>query len=280
MAGQFRGLKRPPDNQSQLKEGRRSGALAMKVGMMSVLDRWGKKFGCTILQLDECRVVQVKTEETNGYNGLQLGVGEAKLKRVGISKLGHYKKAGIVPSRKLWEFRVTPDCIIPVGTHVRAQHFIPGQLVDVCGISKGKGFQGAMKLWNFKGGRASHGNSLSHRVLGSTGQRQDPGRVFKGKKMPGRMGTDRITVQNLKIIKIDPSRELLYVYGAVPGNKGVFVRITDAMKGPFFPSPPPMPTYVYEPSGPDAVEDLSEIFYPTKDTDEGIPTDHPNPMQL
>lgn len=246
VAGQLRFLRRPPDNQSQLEEGRRSGALAMKVGMMPVLDRWGKKYPCTVLHLDDCRVVQVKTVETNGYNGLQLGVGEAKLKRVTISKLGHFNKVGVVPKRKLWEFRVSPDCIIPEGTHVRAQHFVPGQLVDVCGVSKGKGFQGVMKLWNFSGGRATHGNSLSHRVLGSTGQRQDPGRVFKGKKMPGRMGSDRVTIQNLKVIKIDPSRELVYVHGAVPGNKGIFVRITDAIKGPFFPSPPPIPTYVYQ----------------------------------
>ena len=137
--------------------------------------------------------------------------------------------------------QVTPDCVLPVGTPIYATHFVPGQLVDVCGISKGKGFQGAMKRWNFKGGRASHGNSLSHRVLGSTGCRQDPGKVFKGKKMPGRMGTDRITVQNLRVLKIDVTRNLLYVKGAVPGQKGAFLRVTDAVKGPFYPDASTVP---------------------------------------
>ena len=254
IAGQLRFLRRPAENQSMLQEGRRSGALAMKVGMMPVIDRWGKKYPCTVLQLDDCRVLQVKTEETDGYTGLQLGVGEKKLKNVSISRLGQFKKAGVEPKRKVAEFRVTPDCIVPVGTQIRAQHFVPGQMVDVCGISKGKGFQGVMKLWGFGGGRATHGNSITHRALGSTGQNQDPGRVFKGKKMPGRMGNDRITVQNLKVIKVDPARELVYVHGAIPGSAGGFVRVTDAVKGPFFPSPPPKPTYVYSPSDPNEKE--------------------------
>lgn len=279
-AGQLRFLRRPALNQSQLTEGRRTGALAMKVGMMPVLDRWGKRYPCTVLQLDSCQVLQVKTVETDGYTALQLGVGEVKLKRIGISKQGQFIKAGVSPKRNLQEFRVTPDCIVPMGTTIRARHFVPGQLVDVCGISKGKGFQGVMKLWNFSGGRASHGNSLSHRVPGSTGQRQDPGRVFKGKKMPGRMGSERITTQNLKIIKIDPARELVYVHGSVPGNAGCFIRIIDAVKGPFFPSPPPIPTYVYEPLSERSVEDLSEIYLPTSDEDEGIPQEHPNPIQF
>ena len=144
----------------------------MKVGMLPVYDKWGKRWPCTALQLDNCQVVQVKTEETNGYTSLQLGVGEAKVKRLGISKLGHYNKAEVTPNRKLWEFRVTPDMLLPVGTRIRAKHFVPGQLVDVAGISKGKGFQGVMKRWNFSGGRATHGNSLAHRIPGSTGQRQ------------------------------------------------------------------------------------------------------------
>lgn len=253
-AGQLRFLRRPAENQSQLAEGRRSGALAMKVGMLSVLDRWGKKYPCTVLQLDECCVVQVKTNDTDGYTALQLGVGDVKAKRLGITRLGQFNKAGVAPKRKLQEFRVTPDCLIPVGTHIKAKHFVPGQLVDVCGITKGKGFQGVMKRWGFGGGRASHGNSLSHRTVGSTGQRQDPGRVFKGKKMPGRMGSERVTTQNLKVVKIDPARDLVYVHGCVPGNAGGFVRITDAIKGPFFPSPPPIPTYVFEPSDANAIE--------------------------
>lgn len=299
-AGQLRFLKRPALNQSQLSEGRRSGVLAMKVGMMPVLDRWGKKYPCTVLQLDECCVVQVKVEETDGYNALQLGVGDVKAKRLGISRLGQFSKAGVSPKRRLQEFRVTPDCLIPVGTTIRAQHFVAGQLVDVCGITRGKGFQGVMKKWGFGGGRATHGNSLSHRTVGSTGQRQDPGRVFKGKKMPGRMGSERVTVQNQKVIKIDPARELLYVQGAVPGSAGGFVRVTDAVKGPFFPSPPPIPTYVFQPKSPGDVEvragacvcnqrmfnvrymlqDLSEIFLPTPDEDAGILKEHPNPIQF
>lgn len=279
-AGQLRFLRRPPVNQSQLTEGRRSGAIALKVGMMSILDRWGKKYPCTVLQLDDCQVVQVKTIDTDGYTAVQLGAGDMKAKRLGISRLGQFSKAGVHPKRSLQEFKVTPDCLLPVGTVIKARHFVPGQLVDVCSKSKGKGFQGVMKLWNFGGGRASHGNSLNHRTPGSTGQRQDPGRVFKGKKMPGRMGSDRITTQNLRIIKIDPARELIYVHGCVSGNAGVYVRVTDAVKGPFFPSPPPLPTYIFEPTSPGEVEDLSEIYLPTADEDEGIPQEHPNPIQF
>mmetsp|Transcript_15682 Transcript_15682/g.26141 ORF Transcript_15682/g.26141 Transcript_15682/m.26141 type:complete len:290 (+) Transcript_15682:47-916(+) len=240
--GAVRGLKRPSVNTSQLKEGRRTGALAMKVGMLGIWDAWGVRIPVTILHLDACEVVQVKTEESNGYTALQLGVGEAKASRVNITTAGHYQKAGVVPKRKLEEFRVTPDALLPVGTQIHALHFVAGQLVDVRGITKGKGFQGVMKKWNFKGGRASHGNSRNHRTLGSTGQCQDPGRVWKGKKMPGRMGGRNKTTQNLKVVKIDPSRNLLYVRGAVPGNNGSFIRISDAVKGPFFPNPPPFPT--------------------------------------
>ncbi|RYG59811.1 50S ribosomal protein L3, partial [archaeon] len=179
----------------------------------------------------------------NGYTALQLGVGEAKPQRVSLPLQGHFDKVGVKPKRQLQEFRVSPDCLLPAGSTVSAQHFVPGQLVDVCGISKGKGFQGVMKRWNFRGGAATHGNSVSHRVPGSTGCRQDPGRVFKNKKMPGRMGSDRVTVQNLKVVKIDPVKNLLYLHGAVPGNSGGFVRVVDAVKGPFYPSPPPVPTY-------------------------------------
>lgn len=243
---QRRFLKRPPVNTSLLKEGRRTGALCMKVGMISVFDAHAVRRAVTILQLDSCQVVQVKTKELNGYDALQLGVGEAKVKKVKRAAMGHYAKAGVLPKRKLMEFRVSPDCLLPVGATIHAQHFVPGQLVDVCGISKGKGFQGVMKRWGFRGGPASHGNSLSHRIAGSTGCRQDPGRVFKNRKMAGRMGGDRVTVQNLKVMRIDPDRALVYIWGGVPGNNGTFLRITDAVKGPFFPSPPPIPTFVGE----------------------------------
>lgn len=251
----------------------------MKVGMLAVYDDWGKRWPCTVLHLDDCRVVQVKTLETDGYSALQLGVGEAKTRRVGITAMGHFNKAEVVPKRKLWEFRISPDMIVPMGTQIRARHFVPGQLVDVCGYSKGKGTQGAMKLWGFGGGRATHGNSLAHRVLGSTGQRQDPGRTFKGKKMPGKMGNERITTQNVKVIKVDPKRELVYVYGSVPGTPGTFCRITDAVKGPFYPSPPPMPTYVFTPSSPGEEEDLSEILIPKGEVDALKGVEHPNPIQ-
>jgi len=239
---QFRALGRPATNTSQLTEGRRTGALAMKVGMMPVWDTWGTRHACTVLQLDQCQVVQVKTEESDGYTALQLGVGEKKHNRVNKTTAGHARKAGVLPKRYLSEFRVTPDALLQPGTQINATHFVAGQLVDVCGTSKGKGTQGVMKRWNFGGGQATHGNSLSHRVMGSTGNCQDPGRVFKGKKMPGRMGSERKTTQNLFVLKIDPERQLIFVKGAVPGTNGNYVRIVDSVKGPFFPSPPPFPT--------------------------------------
>lgn len=251
---QVRGLKRPPLNTSQLPEGRRTGALVMKVGMLAVWDKWGVRYPVTVLHVDNCRVVQTKTFENDGYCALQLGVGEAKLKRVNKPLLGHFKAAAklagtenneVSVNRKLREFHVSPDCTLAPGTQIFATHFVPGQLVDVCGVSKGKGFQGAMKRHNFAGGRASHGNSLNHRTLGSTGCRQDPGKVFKGKKMAGRMGGDRKTIQNMKVLKIDVTRNLLYVQGSVPGQKGAFLRVTDAVKGPFYP-----PAAVTHPASP------------------------------
>lgn len=211
--------------------------------MLGYWDKWAERHAVTVLQLDNCQVVQTKTEATDGYNALQLGVGEAKLKRVNKPLLGHFSKHSLTPNRKLWEFRVTKDCLLKPGAKILATHFVPGQLVDVAGTSKGKGFQGVMKRWGFGGGNASHGNSVSHRVPGSTGCRQDPGRVFKNKKLPGRMGGKRITTQNLRILKIDPFRQLLFVKGTVPGHNGNWVRIVDAVKGPFYPSPPPIPTH-------------------------------------
>eukprot|EP00904_Undaria_pinnatifida_P010285 jgi/Undpi1/6387/HiC_scaffold_20.g08868.m1 len=222
---------------------KRTGALAMKVGSMAIFDSWGVRHPVTVLQLDECEVVQVKTESTDGYTSMQLGVGERKRKNVNKAMAERFRLAGINPKRKLMEFRVSQEALLPVGFRIRAQHFVAGQLVDVCGISKGKGFQGGMKRWGFKGQGASHGVSKAHRHIGSTGQCQDPGRVFKGKKMPGRMGSDRVTVQNLKILKIDPSRDLLFVRGHVPGQNGGFIRVTDAVKGADFPSDPPFPSF-------------------------------------
>ena len=240
---QVRGLKRPPVNTSQLKEGRRSGVLAMKVGMLPLYDKWGVRHAVTVLQVDNVFVVQHKTNETEGYDALQLSVGEAKQKNLRPSRLGQFTKVGVAPGRTLEEFRITPDAAIEVGQQLHATHFVAGQLVDVQGVSKGKGFQGAIKRHNFGGGRASHGNSKNHRTLGSTGGAQDPGRTFKGQKMPGRMGGERKTLQNLKVMKIEPERNLVYIKGAIPGVNGGFVRITDAVKGPFFPREPPFPTW-------------------------------------
>eukprot|EP00620_Florenciella_sp_RCC1587_P024057 CAMPEP_0182573604 /NCGR_PEP_ID=MMETSP1324-20130603/20315_1 /TAXON_ID=236786 /ORGANISM="Florenciella sp., Strain RCC1587" /LENGTH=298 /DNA_ID=CAMNT_0024788739 /DNA_START=53 /DNA_END=949 /DNA_ORIENTATION=+ len=221
----------------------RTGALGIKAGMIAEFDRWGTRHELTVIQLDNCQVVQVKEEATNGYTALQLGICDAKEKNVTKPLRVHYSKAGVKPKRKLGEFRVAEDGILPVGTQIHATHFVPGQLVDVCGTSKGKGFQGAMKRHNFAGQRATHGVSKTHRAIGSTGMCQDPGRVFKGKKMPGRMGSDRVTVQNLWVYKINPQRNLLFVKGHVPGVAGGFVRISDAVKGARFPTDAPYPTY-------------------------------------
>uniref|UniRef100_A0A7S2V0H5 Large ribosomal subunit protein uL3m n=1 Tax=Fibrocapsa japonica TaxID=94617 RepID=A0A7S2V0H5_9STRA len=248
----------------------RSGLLAMKVGMLPVWDKWGVRYPCTILQVDNCAVVQVKTEDHDGYDALQLTVGEAKHPQRALQ--GHYARHKLdTTGRKLGEFRVRPEALIPVGTKIHAQHFVAGQLVDVCGITKGKGTQGAMKKHGFKGGPASHGCSKAHRSLGSTGQCQDPGRVFKGKKMHGKMGNDRVTTSNLKIMKIEPARNLLFVHGCVPGNKGGFVRVRDAIKGPKFPSPPPFPTFV---PGEEA-EYPDEILAPAGDVDLLEPVQEP-----
>jgi large subunit ribosomal protein L3 len=183
-----------------------------------------------VLKVDNCQVVAQRTEEKNGYTALQLGVGLAKVKNTPRAERGHFAKASVEPKRKVAEFRVSPDNLIDVGAEITADHFVVGQFVDVTGTSKGKGFQGVMKRWNFGGGRATHGNSLSHRIPGSTGQRQDPGKVFKGKKMAGHLGDERVTSQNLKIVKTDAERGLIMVEGAVPGAKGGFILVRDAVK--------------------------------------------------
>lgn len=198
----------------------------------------------TVLQLDKCEVVQVKTADKHGYTALQMGVGGMKEKNVTKPLYGHFASAGVAPKRLLMEFRISEDAVIPAGTEISALHFVPGQHVDVCGTSVGKGMQGVMKLHNFKGQRATHGVSKTHRHAGSTGQCQDPGRVFKGKKMAGRMGGKRVTNRNLWVYKIDPDRNLLYVKGTVPGKPGGFVRVTDARDQKFEDgNPPPFPTF-------------------------------------
>ena len=208
----------------------RSGVIAQKVGMTRVYNDAGEHVPVTVLKLENCQVVAHRTEEKNGYTAVQLGAGLAKVKNVSKAMRGHFAVAQVEPKREIAEFRVSPENLIEVGAELTADHFVPGQFVDVTGTSIGKGFAGVMKRWNFRGGRATHGNSLSHRVHGSTGQRQDPGKVFKGKKMAGHLGDERVTTQNLKIVKTDVDRGLILVEGAVPGAKGGWILVRDAVK--------------------------------------------------
>jgi|SRR5581483_3099223 len=208
----------------------RSGVIAQKVGMTSLFNEAGEQVGVTVLKLDNCQVVAQRTDEKNGYAALQLGAGSRKVKNTPKALRGHFAKSSVEPKRTLAEFRVSPDNLIEVGAELTADHFVVGQFVDVTGTSIGKGFQGVMKRWNFSGGRATHGNSLSHRIAGSTGQRQDPGKVFKGKKMAGHMGDERVTTQNLKVVKTDVERGLIMVEGSVPGAKGGWIFVRDAVK--------------------------------------------------
>ncbi|MGC9369502.1 MAG: 50S ribosomal protein L3 [Paracoccaceae bacterium] len=210
----------------------RSGVIAKKVGMTRLFMEDGKQIPVTVLQLDNLQVVAQRTAETDGYTAVQLGAGTAKAKRVSAPMRGHFAKASVAPKRKVAEFRVAPENLIAVGEEITADHYLEGQYVDVSGTSIGKGFAGAMKRHNFGGLRASHGVSISHRSHGSTGQCQDPGRVFKGKKMAGHMGAARVTTQNLQVVKTDADRGLIMVKGAVPGSKGGWVTIKDAAKKP------------------------------------------------
>jgi large subunit ribosomal protein L3 len=208
----------------------RSGVIAQKVGMTRIFTDAGEHIPVTVLKLDKCQVVGHRTNEKNGYTALQLGAGTRKPSRLTKAERQNFAVAKVEPKRKLVEFRVSPENLIEVGAEITADHFLPGQFVDVTGTNLGKGFQGAMKRWNFGGLRATHGVSLSHRSHGSTGQRQDPGKVFKGKKMAGHMGAERVTTQNLVVVKTDPARGLLMVRGAVPGSKGGWVLVRDAVK--------------------------------------------------
>jgi large subunit ribosomal protein L3 len=219
----------------------RTGVIAQKMGMTRIFDDFGQHIPVTVLQLDGCQVVAQKTKDKDGYSAVQLGLGKAKVKRVSKAMRGHFAKAKVEPKKKLAEFRVSDDALVPVGAEIRASHFVPGQYVDACGTSIGKGFAGAMKRHNFAGLEATHGVSISHRSHGSTGQCQDPGKVFKGKKMAGHMGAERKTTQNLEVIKIDEERNLVMVKGAVPGSKNGYVRITDAIKRAL-PAEAPYPT--------------------------------------
>ncbi|MGG7564923.1 50S ribosomal protein L3 [Rhodovulum sp. DZ06] len=208
----------------------RSGVIAKKLGMTRLFMEDGRQIPVTVLQMDSVQVVAQRTNETDGYTAVQLGAGSAKAKNTTAPQRGHFAKASVAPKRKLVEFRVDEDKLIEVGAEISADHFLAGQHVDVAGTSIGKGFAGAMKRHNFGGLRASHGVSISHRSHGSTGQCQDPGRVFKGKKMAGHMGAARVTIQNLEVVKTDADRGLIMVKGAVPGSKGGWVTIRDAVK--------------------------------------------------
>ncbi|MFN6979589.1 MAG: 50S ribosomal protein L3 [Gemmobacter sp.] len=225
----------------------RSGVIAKKLGMTRLFLENGTQVPVTVLQLDALQVVAQRTVEKDGYTAVQLGAGEAKAKNTTAPMRGHFAKANVAPKRKIAEFRVTPDNLIAVGAEITADHYLAGQFVDIAGTSIGKGFAGAMKRHNFGGLRASHGVSVSHRSHGSTGQRQDPGKVFKGKKMAGHLGAVRVTTQNLEIVRTDAERGLIMVKGAVPGNKGGWVTVKDAVKKPR-PDGVPMPAAVRMPA--------------------------------
>ena len=208
----------------------RSGVIAQKVGMTRIFTEAGEHIPVTVLKIDNLQVLGHRTDEKNGYTALQLGVGTRKASRLTKSERQSFAVVKVAPKRKLAEFRVSKDNLIDVGAEITADHFVKGQMVDVTGTSKGKGFQGPMKRWNFGGLEATHGVSVSHRSHGSTGQRQDPGRVFKGKKMAGHLGMERVTTQNIEVIRTDAERGLILLKGAVPGAENSWVEIRDAVK--------------------------------------------------
>ncbi len=218
----------------------RTGLIAQKLGMTRVFAEDGAHVPVTLLKVAGCQVIAVRTEESNGYNAVQLGLDKAKVKNVSKAQRGHFAKAKVEPTKKIAEFRVDKDALLEVGAELSADHFVTGQFVDVTGTTIGKGFAGGMKRWNFGGLRATHGVSVSHRSLGSTGQRQDPGRTFKGKKMAGHMGDERVTTQNLKVVGTDPALGIVMVKGNVPGHEGSYVLIKDAKKRPL-PKEAPFP---------------------------------------
>jgi large subunit ribosomal protein L3 len=218
----------------------RTGLIAKKVGMTRIYNENGDNVPVTVMHIDNCQVVGQRTVEKNGYAAVQLGAGARKAKRVNKAQRGQFAQANVEPKAKVAEFRIADDNMVDVGAELSAEHFVIGQKVDVTGTSIGKGFAGAMKRWNFGGLRASHGVSISHRAHGSTGQCQDPGKVFKGKKMAGQYGNVRVTTQNLEVIRTDADRGLILVKGAVPGPKGGWVLIKDAVRCPM-PKEAPLP---------------------------------------
>jgi len=211
--------------------------------MTRIYNDAGEHVPVTVLRMENCQVVAQRTEEKNGYTAVQLGVGLAKVKNTTKALRGHFAKASVEPKAKVAEFRVSPENMLEVGAELTVEHFVPGQRVDVTGTTIGKGFQGVIKRHHFGGGRATHGNSVSHRTHGSTGQRQDPGKVFKGKKMAGHMGDVRVTTQNLEVVSTDGERGLILLRGAVPGSKGAWIMVRDAVKSAL-PSDAPKPAAI------------------------------------
>jgi large subunit ribosomal protein L3 len=208
----------------------RTGVIAKKLGMTRFFDEAGQHVPVTVLSLDGCQVTGQRTQEKDGYVALQLGAGAKKAKNTSQAMRGHFAKALVEPKHHVTEFRVSEENLIDVGAELTADHFVPGQKVDIQGVTIGKGFAGGMKRWNFGGLRATHGVSVSHRSLGSTGQRQDPGKTFKGKKMGGQLGVETVTTQNLTVWRVDAERGLIMIKGAVPGSEGSYVKVSDAIK--------------------------------------------------
>jgi large subunit ribosomal protein L3 len=223
----------------------RTGVIAKKVGMTRLFQADGRHVPVTVLQLDEVQVVGRREKDRDGYTAVQLGAGKAKAKNVAKPQRAAFGKAEVEPKARVAEFRVADDALLDVGAHISADHFVPGQLVDISGVTQGKGFAGAMKRWGFGGLRATHGVSVSHRSHGSTGNRQDPGRVFKNKKMAGHMGARNRTQQNLEVVRTDPIRGLLFIKGSVPGHKGSWLTVNDAIKLPR-PDAAPYPAGILE----------------------------------
>jgi large subunit ribosomal protein L3 len=210
----------------------RTGVIAKKVGMTRLFQADGRHVPVTVLQLDDVQVIGRREMDRDGYTAVQLGAGKAKAKNVAKPQRVAFGKSEVEPKARVAEFRVAEDALLDIGAHISADHFVPGQLVDIAGVTQGKGFAGAMKRWGFKGLRATHGVSVSHRSHGSTGNRQDPGRVFKNKKMAGHMGARNRTQQNLEVVRTDPIRGLLFIKGSVPGHKGSWLTVQDAIKLP------------------------------------------------
>lgn len=241
----------------------RTGLIAQKLGMSAHFAEDGQHIPVTVLKVDNCQVISHRTEQTDGYTAVQLGVGNAKVKNVSKPMRGHFAKSKVEPKREIVEFRVSDDGLVDIGAEITADHFVLGQYVDVVGTTQGKGFAGAMKRHGFSGLRATHGVSISHRSHGSTGQCQDPGKVFKGKKMAGHMGNTQVTAQSLEVVSIDADRGIIMVKGAIPGSKGGYILVKDAMKKAL-PDNVPMPAGIrasqedeapVEEAAPEAVEE-------------------------